>query len=377
MPEETRMRWSPSSFFPVVAALMTACAREPAPPAEPIPATPDVTVPAAAEPVSDSSVGAAVRAALSGDGDTRYFDARVDLNGDGQQEVVAYVAGPMVCGTGGCKVFVFTPTADGLRLVSDISVAQPPVRLSPRSSQGWRNLVVGIAGGGIPAGTAELEFDGKTYPSNPTVPPAKPAADLDGATILIPEFESYTQGKPVPQGIYGDPNTPVAGEVLGTAVHTQDAEELRYLVLQKLTNRYAQQNGIEVTQAEREDYVRHMKEALKDDPNFKDAPVEDSPEDAAARLEIAGAFIQQWKINRALYQHYGGRVIYQQGGPEPLDAYRKFLEESQAKGDFRIVNPALEPGFWRYYRDESIHSFYPPGSAEERTALATAPWESD
>jgi hypothetical protein len=370
------MRWSPLSLFPVVAVLMTACAREPAPPTEPTPSTPDPTVTNAAEPESDSPVDKAVRAALGGDWDARYFDARVDLDGDGQQEVVAYVAGPMVCGTGGCTVYVLTPTADGLRLVSAISVVQPPVRLSPRSSQGWRNLIVGIAGGGIPAGAAELEFDGKAYPSNPTVPPAKPAAGLDGATILIPEFESYTQGKPVPQGLFGDPNTPLAGEVLGTSVHTQDAEELRYVVLQKLTNRYAQQNGIEVTQAEREDYVRYLKEALKDDPNFKDAPVEDSPEDAAARLEIAGAFIKQWKINRALYQQYGGRVIYQQGGPEPLDAYRKFLEESQAKGDFRIANPALEPGFWHYYRDESIHSFYRPDSAEEQKALSTAPWES-
>lgn len=370
------MRWSRLNLLAVAAVLMTACAREPAPPAEPTPSTPDPTVTSAAEPESESPVDTAVRAALGGDWDARYFDASVDLDGDGQQEVVAYVAGPMVCGTGGCTVYVFTPTSDGLRLVSAISVVQPPVRLSPRSSQGWRNLIVGIAGGGIPASAAELEFDGKTYPSNPTVPPAKPTADLDGATILIPEFESYTQGKPVPQGIYGDPNTPLAGEVLGTSVHTQDAEELRYVVLQKLTNRFAQQNGIEVTQAEREDYVRHLKEALKDDPNFKDAPVEDSPEDAAARLEIAGAFIMQWKINRALYQQYGGRVIFQQGGPEPLDAYRKFLEESQAKGAFRIVNPELEAGFWRYYRDESIHSFYPPGSADEREALATPWWES-
>jgi hypothetical protein len=323
-------------------------------------------------------VGAAVRTALGGDWDARYFDASVDLDGDGKQEIIAYAAGPMICGTGGCIVFVFTPGADGLRLVGSISVAQPPVRLSTRSSHGWRNLIVGIAGGGIPAGAAELEFDGSSYASNPTLAPARPVTNLDDATILIPEFGSYTEGKPVPpvpNDVYGDPNAPLAGGVLGTRVYTQDAEELRYVVLQTLTDRYAQRKGIEVTQAEREAYVRHVAQALKDDPNFKDAPP-DSAEDAAQRLEIAGAFIKQWKINKALWEQYGGRIIFQQGGPEPLDAYRRFLEESQANGDFRIENAALEPGFWRYYRDESIHSFYPPGSAEEQAALATPPWES-
>lgn len=369
------MRRFPLSFILPVAMLAASCGRAPAPSA---PAASEVAEPTAqplVEQPSDSEVGAAVRAALGGDWDARYFDATVDLDGDGQQEIVVYAAGPMICGTGGCTVFVFTPGADGLRLVSAISVAQPPVRLSPRSSHGWRNLIVGIAGGGIPAGAVELEFDGTSYASNPTVAPAKPVVNLDDATVLIPEFGSYTEGKPVPNDVYGNPDTPLAGEVLGTRVYTQDAEELRYVVLQKLTDRYAQQKGIEVTQAEREAYVHHMKEALKDDPNFKDASAEDSPEDAAARLEIAGAFIKQWKINKALWEQYGGRVIFQQGGPEPLDAYRKFLEESQANGEFRIENTALEPEFWRYYRDESIHSFYPPGSAEEREAMTTPPWE--
>ncbi len=370
------MRQRPLSFILPVLLLAAACGRTPTPPAPAAPEPPDPAKPPVDEMPSDAMVGAAVRAALGGDWDARYFDARVDLDGDGRQEIVAYAAGPMICGTGGCPLFVFTPGSDGLRLVSAISVAQPPVRLSPRSSNGWRNLMVGIAGGGIPAGNAELGFDGASYPSNPTVSPAQPAADLDDARILIAEFGSYTEGKPVPIEVYGDPDTPLAGEVLGTRVYTQDAEELRYVVLQKLTDRYAQRKGIEVTQAEREAYVRHVREALKDDPNFKDTPAEDSPEDAAARLEIAGAFIRQWKINKALWEQYGGHVIFQQGGPEPLDAYRKFLEESQANGDFRIENSTLEPGFWRYYRDDSIHSFYPPGSAEEREAVTIPPWES-
>jgi hypothetical protein len=89
---------------------------------------------------------------------------------------------------------------------------------------------------------------------------------------------------------------------------------------------------------------------------------------------VAAAFIRQWKINRSLYREYGGRVIFQQGGPEPLDAYRLFLEERQRDGDFEILDPALGAEFWRYYRNDAMHSFYPPGSAEEKRVFERPSW---
>ena len=92
---------------------------------------------------------------------------------------------------------------------------------------------------------------------------------------------------------------------------------------------------------------------------------------------MAAAFIRQWKINRALYQQYGGRIIFQQGGPEPLDAYRKFLEEQRAHGDFVIVNKELERAFWRYYLNDAMHTFYPAGSKDEAQAFETPPWSSN
>jgi hypothetical protein len=325
------------------------------------------------------ALGQAVRAALEGDWEAHYFEAFADLNGDGTPEAIAYVAGPMVCGTGGCPLLVFTRAADEYRLVSSMAVVQPPVRLSPRSSQGWRNLVVGVGGGGMAAGNAELKFDGTSYPTNPTVPPAERVADLAGSEVLIAEFDSYKDGKPVPTEVYGDVKLPVAGEVLGMPIHTLNAEELQYVVLQKLTERYATEKGIEVTDAEKAAYIEHMRAALSKDPSFS-GPLpgsEASAEDKAAREETTVAFIRQWKINRALYQQYGGRIIFQQGGPEPLDAYRSFLEECAARGDFRIANKDLEAGFWRYYRDDSSHEFFKQGSAEEAKAFADPPWLAD
>jgi hypothetical protein len=205
---------------------------------------------------------------------------------------------------------------------------------------------------------------------------APPPAALPAEPASVPA-PAAAEAREAPSGAYGDPSVPVAGRVLGTVIHTQDAEELRYVVLKELTDRYAASQGITVTQAEKEAYVAHLREALSKDPAVAAELGEESAEDKAARLEIAEAFIKQWKINRALYQQYGGRIIFQQGGPEPLDAYRKFLEEREAAGDFDILDASVAAPFWRYYRDDSIHSFFEPGSAEEAKALSVEPWSSD
>ena len=62
--------------------------------------------------------------------------------------------------------------------------------------------------------------------------------------------------------------------------------------------------------------------------------------------------------------------------PEPLDAYRSFLKETRARGDFQVLDKDLAAAFWRDYRDDSIHSFFPPGSPEQQRALASPPWDS-
>lgn len=144
-------------------------------------------------------LGAAVREALGVDADTHYFESLVDLNADGRPEAVVYAAGPMVCGTGGCPLLVFRRHGNGYGLVSRTSVVHTPVLLSPPRHHGWHSLVVTVRGGGAAPARMELRFDGKAYPHNASVPPARPAGSLDGMETLIPEFASYKDGKPVPR----------------------------------------------------------------------------------------------------------------------------------------------------------------------------------
>ena len=62
-------------------------------------------------------------------------------------------------------------------------------------------------------------------------------------------------------------------------------------------------------------------------------------------------------------------------GPEPLDAYRTYLEQRAEAGDFSFDDAEAEAAFWQYFRDDSIHDFMEPGSADEAQAFTLAPWE--
>ena len=49
--------------------------------------------------------------------------------------------------------------------------------------------------------------------------------------------------------------------------------------------------------------------------------------------------IEQWKASQSLYKKYGGRVVFQQTGPEPLDAYHEYLVTGW------MLQVAAAPGF--------------------------------
>lgn len=111
---------------------------------------------------------------------TRYSVALVDLDGDKRPEALIYAmststAGKQsdLCGSGGCDLYVLSLNPTGYRQISNISIVRPAIRVLPTTSHGWHDLGVAVAGGEIIAGyEARLRFDGQSYPTNPTVPPA-------------------------------------------------------------------------------------------------------------------------------------------------------------------------------------------------------------
>ncbi|WP_424363476.1 hypothetical protein [Methylocystis parvus] len=140
---------------------------------------------------SDASSSASLKKYLQTLGDdkqARYVAAFEDLDGDGTPEAIVYMLGGEWCGSGGCDTIILQQKGESWKTVTDISITQPPVRVLRSSSKGWRNLAVSVGGGGIPVGyEAELRFDGKSYPDNPTTPPAKRLKDdkAPGKTVIL------------------------------------------------------------------------------------------------------------------------------------------------------------------------------------------------
>jgi hypothetical protein len=140
-----------------------------------------------------------LRVAYGGLGEVRYVEAATDLSGDGKPEIIVYVMGPYACGQAGCSTHVFTPIgADAYRQVGRVTISNPPIRASSRTSHGWKNLVVRVSDDGAAAHDAELEFNGTRYPDDPSLAAAlavEPAGEetlirgdirFETAAVLIP-----------------------------------------------------------------------------------------------------------------------------------------------------------------------------------------------
>lgn len=240
------------------------------------------------------------------------------------------------------------------------------------------------------------------------------AASLSGwigcLFLLLAPFSQAQEG-------YGKSEDPVAAEALGVEIRTRNPGEMAFVIKQVLSVTYAKEHNLQATDAEIKEFsirkkkldARARKEAearrvelqealqaetlpdtereqLEGELKFLDklheAALEadkrtDDPAMAAAETQMARAIIGQWKVNQALYKQYGGRVIYQQGGAEPLDAYHKFFKAAQKAGDFKILDEDLEPVFWSYYTTDSKHRFYPESGDEKEQAINTRWWMVD
>ncbi len=123
---------------------------------------------------------------------TVYTVALEDLNGDKRPEALIYAMATIsgggqadLCGSGGCELYVLALTSTGYRKVTDIAIARPPIRVLPTVTNQWHDLGVLVAGGGITSGyEARLRFNGRSYPENPTIPPAVRSKVVMGKQVI-------------------------------------------------------------------------------------------------------------------------------------------------------------------------------------------------
>jgi hypothetical protein len=151
------------------------------------------------------------------------------------------------------------------------------------------------------------------------------------ATSLVPALASAKE--------------PVA-TVLGQTIYSDDTTKptrgLQGQILGPLLQRFAEQQRVSVTDAE----VSELEAALKLPP----PPPGLSEADKAMLRQMPREMVRQWKVSKALYQRYGGEVIFQQANPmEPVGAMRRFLEEQEKAGAFQIYSADERTRFFEYF----------------------------
>lgn len=119
--------------------------------------------------------------------------AFVDLDGDGLRDALAYVEW---CGSGGCELFILRNTGHSYRVVTNVSISRPPIRVLQHRTKGWRDIAVWVSGGGIlPGYEATLRFDGRRYPYNPSVPPAFKDGQRRTGEVMISDYGPKGHGR--------------------------------------------------------------------------------------------------------------------------------------------------------------------------------------
>lgn len=126
------------------------------------------------------------------DKETQYSYAFVDLNGDGKKEAIVYLDGRPWCGSGGCTTLILARDGRSWKIVTKLTITQPPIRVLTRTSNGWHGIGLWVRGGIQESYEAELRFNGKTYPTNPSVPPARPLVGEAAGQVVIPSSDDGT-----------------------------------------------------------------------------------------------------------------------------------------------------------------------------------------
>lgn len=95
------------------------------------------------------------------DNDRRFVYSTIDLNDDGKQEIFVGMKGSYFCGNAGCTVFLLNSEA---KQITMFSIVDGPITVINEKSNGWKQLIIPSRGINY-----LVKFDGKKYPSNPSV----------------------------------------------------------------------------------------------------------------------------------------------------------------------------------------------------------------
>lgn len=121
-----------------------------------------------------------------------YYYTNIDLNNDENPETIVYLTGLLFSGSGGNSAVIFTNKCGEYFPVVKLSLVNTPIIISSSTTNAWHDLIIPVHGGGIKSFFAELKFDGKTYPSNPsTAPHLEPGRRIAGTAVVADEIHCF------------------------------------------------------------------------------------------------------------------------------------------------------------------------------------------
>lgn len=153
------------------------------------------------------------------------------------------------------------------------------------------------------------------------------------------------------------------GDAERASQHEALIAELKSSVLSEDRRKQAQQHLDNLNKLA--DFERRRAQELRD-------PARRKLQEQSER-KVAEQWVRQWKLNQALYREFGGRIIFQQAGWEPIDAYRQLLQQYESKKAFIIADATLHAAVYGYfehkfvYADETKARFYFEKPYWERT----------
>ncbi|MGQ7945593.1 hypothetical protein [Flavobacterium sp. WC2509] len=118
--------------------------------------------------------------------DHKFQYENIDLNDDNILETFVRFSSPYYCGSGGCTFLLLD---NHQKIITKFTVMEAPIYVEKMTKNGWAVLLVDDRGV-----FKELSFNGKKYPSNPSLLPKSAYDDTsDHSTIL---FEKpFAEGK--------------------------------------------------------------------------------------------------------------------------------------------------------------------------------------
>jgi len=93
--------------------------------------------------------------------DRKFQFYRIDLNGDGNEEIFVRLMGSYFCGSGGCTFLLLDKYGE---IITKFTVTRAPIFVENTKVNGWSVLLVRDDGV-----LKELTFENGSYPSNPSV----------------------------------------------------------------------------------------------------------------------------------------------------------------------------------------------------------------